>query len=149
MGLLEILSKIRDFYFKYKFQSNIILINVVVLSPMLLVPLGWVDELPNFYIAILFFYFLFIFIAVISMSDSQRSGKKHWLLLDDYEDYYKNGDTNNRHTYSYSDYDSARTDAFFEKRAMGGLSKSQVNRKKKKIRENLKKDIYLKKKYDL
>lgn len=127
-----IFDNLKNWFIKYKYKIIWWGINIAMILPMMLSVTGVIEKLPNFYFPLFVFYFFIIMIALMARVDNKRNG------------YYYHNQNSDRYDYGYQP--SRQT---YIKPKLRGLSKDQINKRKKKIRDTLLENEELKKKYSL
>lgn len=141
----SIMQSIIDWYNRNSTSLWMNIISVVIITPAFLLGMDTIKQLPGIYYLLLFFWIFIYLIYAITMNEikfherTSRHNQRNNYYGSNNRNYDKpnNPWTNNNNTYYKS------------KPKPKGISKSAANKKKKNIREKLKENPELVKKYNL
>jgi hypothetical protein len=129
-------QSIIDWYKKHHYTIIVVFINIIFWIPLFLNMMGVINELPEFYFPVFFIYLLVLFVFLTMKIEDKKYARNY-----EYNEYLNNGSVINGDKYISGEYP-----LFLKPR---GISTSEANKKKRKIREKLLKDENLKNKYSL
>lgn len=136
-----IINGITNWIIKHRYQLTMFGIHCIFLIPIALLVTGVVDSLPELFFPAFIFYLLIVFIVVVARSESKKYGKHQhsnrsnnsWWNDDDF----------------YGGVHQPHVRSTYTPKPRMGISKEQLKRKKKKIRNKLLENEELKEKYSL
>lgn len=133
-----LIDAVKEWFIRHKYQIIMSIIHFAFLFPLALA-LGGIIQLPEFYFPFFLFYLIGSMMAFVARADTKN--------------HQKHGDgRGNDYGYSYDNYPN-KTHKYhpptYVKPKPTGLSKEEVEKKKKKIREKIIENKELKKKYNL
>jgi len=137
-----LVDTIKNFFIKYRHQIIMSIVHLVVLIPLGLNIIGVIERLPEFYFPLFLMYLIMTMLIFVARADDKKYRQEH------------RGD--NRYGYSYDKtpnrnkaYGYQSSTYLKPKPKPKGLSKEQVEKRKKKIREKISENQELKNKYSL
>lgn len=136
-----LLDVVKDWFIKYKHQIIMSMVHLCMLVPLGLNIIGVIQQLPEFYFPVFIMYLITTMLIFVSRADDRKYRREN-PQDHRYDSYHNTRYPNQNNAYGYQK-------PAYVKPKPKGLTKEQVTKKKKKIREKLLKNEELKNKYSL
>jgi len=129
---------IKKWIIRNKWRIAMTILNLGMILPLLLAGTGVIEQIPEAYFPIAVFYGFILLVYIVGRGDNRRSGNTYHENTNPYGAWADSKISDNKSTPSYT----------YKPKPLG-LTKAQVQRKKRKILEKLIENKELKKKYNL